>query len=141
MGYNQALEAAGAEVLLFQYFGSYQGDWYALVNYQGTKQWVHGSYGSCSYCDAFDGEFDYTDPYCEEHMYGDKVEDCADCKGKADVYQKKLAEFGASYLGNTMTQEEAEAYASRNLEWDSEAPEMLKFLQDNSTTKESTTNA
>jgi len=31
--YKESLEAAGAEVLAFESFGSYQGDWVALVWY------------------------------------------------------------------------------------------------------------
>ena len=131
MSYTEALKAAGAEVLAEQYFGSYQGDWYALVNYNGSKQWVHGNYGSCSGCDAFRAEFDYGDDNgCEEHRY-DRVEDCADCKARSADYQRRLATFGKSYLDNTMTQAEAEKAAAEHLEWDSEAQEMLDFLKAN----------
>jgi len=59
MGYFEALEAAGAQVLASQTFGSYQGDWFAKVNYNGSTAWVHGCYGSCSGCDAFCAEFDF----------------------------------------------------------------------------------
>ena len=137
MGYSEALTAAGAEVLDFKYFGSYQGDWYALVNYNGTRQWVHGSFGSCSYCDAFESEFDYThDDACSEHHYeqdSDEAKACADCKNAGAVYAQKLAAFGLSYLtSGTMTQEEAEKLASEHLEWDSDAQEMLDYLKANS---------
>lgn len=81
MGYQEALEAAGAEVILFQEFGSYQGTWLAKVNYHGETGWIEGSYGSCSGCDAFEAEFDWND------------------KDKPD-YQKRLAEFGESYLSS-----------------------------------------
>jgi len=33
MSYKSALEAAGAEVLEFAYFGEYSGFWYAKVNF------------------------------------------------------------------------------------------------------------
>jgi len=59
MGYRTAMEAAGATVLAYESFGSYQGDWFALVVYGGKTFWVHGSYGSCSGCDAFCAEFDF----------------------------------------------------------------------------------
>lgn len=36
MSYQEALEAAGAQVELFTEFGSYQGTWIARVNYQGN---------------------------------------------------------------------------------------------------------
>lgn len=34
------LEIAGAEVLAYETFGSYQGDWLAKVNYNGTDTMV-----------------------------------------------------------------------------------------------------
>lgn len=133
MSYREALQAAGAEVLEAKYFGSYQGDWYALVNYNGSKQWVHGSYGSCSGCDAFCAEFDFDgdDNGCEEHRY-EKQADCTACKERTVEYQRRLANFGKSYLDNAMTQVEAEKIAAEHLEWDSEAQEMLDFLKANS---------
>ena len=43
MSYQDALKAAGAAVLEFESFGSYQGDWVALVEYKGERGWVQGS--------------------------------------------------------------------------------------------------
>lgn len=79
MSYQSALEAAGAEVLDFDQFGSYQGDWLALVRVDGVLGVAEGSYGSCSGCDAFEGEFGWND------------ED-------SDDYQERLADFGRGYL-------------------------------------------
>jgi hypothetical protein len=80
MSYESALVAAGCEVLEFEMTGSYQGDWYALVKSSDcTIGVVRGSYGSCSYCDAFEGEFGYRD------------EDAPD-------YKAKLKDFGMTYL-------------------------------------------
>ncbi|WP_329759298.1 hypothetical protein [Stenotrophomonas geniculata] len=110
MSYEQAMEAAGATVLRFEQFGSYQGDWFALVEYDGKTGWVHGCYGSCSGCDAFESEFGWSD-----HERSD--------------YQERLADFGTSYLEGLMTQEEALAEASRYIEWDSDAAEMVAFLK------------
>jgi hypothetical protein len=31
-GYQRALEAAGADIIEFQEFGSYQGDWFAVLS-------------------------------------------------------------------------------------------------------------
>lgn len=56
-GYESALEAAGAVVHNSQYEGSYQGSWGCVVTYKEKKGLVTGSYGSCSYCDAFKSEF------------------------------------------------------------------------------------
>lgn len=37
MSYKEAMEQAGATVHEFAAFGSYQGDWYALVTWNGEK--------------------------------------------------------------------------------------------------------
>lgn len=79
MSYSEALVAAGCEVLDFKTTGSYQGEWYALVSYEGEIGLVEGSYGSCSYCDAFEAEFNYGDTETED-------------------YQERLADFGKTYL-------------------------------------------
>ncbi len=111
MSYNEAMEAAGAKVLAYESFGSYQGDWWAKVEFNGKQYWVHGWYGSCSGCDAFVAHFGYSEgETCDEHRYEyPRPEDCKECDAAKVVYQKKLAEFGESYLlGNEFTQEEAE---------------------------------
>lgn len=69
MSYEEALKAAGAEVHAYETFGSYQGDWWALVSYEGKHGFVHGYYGSCSGCDAFEAEFGWTENECEDHKY------------------------------------------------------------------------
>lgn len=79
MRYESALEAAGCKVLEFEMTGSYQGDWYALVEVDGDMGIVRGSYGSCSYCDAFEAEFGYSSEDEEN-------------------YQTRLKDFGLSYL-------------------------------------------
>jgi len=56
MGYSEAIEANGVKIKEFKEFGSYQGDWFALLE---DGRIVFGSYGSCSGCDAFQSEFDY----------------------------------------------------------------------------------
>lgn len=131
MSYNEAIQAAGAVVHEFDTFGSYQGDWFALVTYGDKTFWVHGSFGSCSGCDAFCAEFDFDgdDNGCEEHRY-EKLTDCAGCKERSADYQRRLADFGRSYLtGGEMTQAEAEKSAAEHLEWDSDAQEMLDFVK------------
>lgn len=139
MGYQSALEAAGATVHVFEQFGSYQGDWWAKVTLpDGRKGWISGAYGSCSGCDAFEGEFGYS-AHCDDH-YGNELaltqrntkEDavidgliCPQCA----KYATKLAAFGRDYFDRFMTQEEAEAHASRNLYWDNDAQKMVDFLK------------
>jgi hypothetical protein len=109
MGYREALEAAGAEILAYSEFGTMQGDWCALVNYDGVSRWINGYFGSCSGCDAFSNEFDYVDTETQE-------------------YQEKLAAFGKTYIDAWFTQEEAERHASENIEWDKDARDMLDFI-------------
>lgn len=135
MSYYEALEAAGAEVLLFKAFGSYQGTWWAKVLDKGKQYWVSGAYGSCSGCDAFQAEFGYDESEaCNEHRYEYPKPDISTCKACAEAresYNKHLSEFGGCYLANEYTQKEAEEYVSKNIEWDFDAREELAFIQDN----------
>lgn len=108
MGYREALEAAGAIVLAYEEFGSWQGDWLAKVEYNGKIGWIHDYFGSCSGCDAFEAEFGWKDPTYEE-----------------------LAEFGRRYLENLLSQEEIEKEVASDYDWDLEAESMLKFVKDN----------
>lgn len=109
MGYCEALEAAGATVHAFNYFGSYQGDWWAKVTYNGVTGWVHGYFGSCECCDAFAAEFGYF--------------------SENEPTKEALAEFGRSYLDDIITTDEAIAEASRHIEWDWNAREMVEFIK------------
>lgn len=140
MNYQLTLEKAGAEVLLFQEFGSYQGDWWAKVIFNDQTGWVNGAFGSCSHCDSFQQAFDGTGPeewngkyYPTDRTYD---EDAAISKEEYEIkvneYNQKLADFGRSYLFNIMDQKEAETKASENLEWDMEATEMIDFIKNNS---------
>lgn len=110
MSYEDALKAAGAVVHAFEEFGSYQGDWYALVSFKGRTAFVHGAYGSCSLCDAFQAEF---------YGYGETT-------------PEKLAAFGLSYLDEDLllSPEEALEHASRDLEWDMEAQYMVDWIKE-----------
>ena len=129
MSYEQALEAAGAKVLASERFGSYQGDWFALVEYEGRRGYVHGAYGSCSGCDDFEAEFDVDNEKCQKHRYDRDSPTCAACDAAKVEYQRRLVEFGRDYLDQLLTQAEAEALASKNLAWDADAHEMLKWLK------------
>ena len=123
MGYRSALEAAGAVVRDFKKFGSYSGDWWAFL---GNGKFIHGSYGSCSDCDAFEAEFDWDGASCDLHY--EFQEDCVDCQEAMDNYERRMADFGRSYLHHDFTQEEAEAYAEKDLSWDLHAQEMLDWI-------------
>ena len=111
MGYRSALEAAGAKVLDFEQFGSYQGTWIAHVELDGVRGFVSGSFGSCSYCDAFDAEFGYS--------YSDEPD---------ESYDKRLKEFGMSYLEGFRSHQTMLNEAARDLSWDCEAEEMVAFV-------------
>jgi hypothetical protein len=106
MSYQRALEAAGARILRFQYFGSYQGDWFALVEYNNKKQVIHGYFGSCTICDAFQAEFGYED------------ED-----------EEKLKEFGQGYLEHPIDLEDYIEKFTLQSEWDMDALEIVDFLK------------
>ena len=132
MSYAQALAAAGATVVEFEEFGSYQGDWIALVIYEGEMRWVMGCYGSCSGCDAFEDEFGWGDGIVESdgrifdrdtYTYRQATQE------EIDSYKKRLADFGKSYLDTCYSQDEIEKNVSANLEWDSEAEAMLAFVK------------
>ncbi len=107
MGYQEALEKAGAKVLAFEAFGSYQGTWLAIVERDGEIGIVEGSYGSCSGCDAFQSEFDYSSApeeyngkYYKNGRTWDEDDECTESEFREAVaaYDLRLAEFGASYL-------------------------------------------
>ena len=107
MGYKTALEAAGAKIVAFESFGSYQGTWLAFVEYRGEKGIVEGAFGSCSYCDAFQREFDYdSEPETYNGCFyknGNTWDDENKCTEQEYYvalakYDNRLAKFGRSYL-------------------------------------------
>ena len=134
MSYIESLEAAGATVLEEASFGSYQGDWFALVDYKGKRGYVQGSYGSCSGCDAFEAEFNYGEKTCDEHNYN-YSDVCEDCIGAKERYNEKLVDFGRGYLEDVdgalglTDYDETLAYAVRNIEWDSDAQSMVTWVE------------
>ena len=132
--YKKCLEMAGVDVLAFESFGSYQGDWWAKV-FDGDKTgWIHGYFGSCSGCDAFEAEFgDVPSHYHggEYISYYDMLErgayNCPHCRELVS----RMTRFGEEYLDGMMTQEEAEATASEHISWDLDAKDMLDFIKEN----------
>lgn len=131
MSYNTAMEAAGAKVHEFECFGSYQGDWIAKVEFEGKEGFVQGYYGSCSGCDAFEGEFGWSGSHYhgDEYVYSDNLEkfdpECNECV----EFKTKLVEFGKEYLETIMTYDEAIKKASEKIEWDMDAQEMVKWVE------------
>lgn len=110
--YEWCLEEAGAEVLAFNEFGSYQGDWYAKVRYQGKTFWIHDYYGSCSGCDAFEADAGYQDKTKEE-------------------WKQFCIKFCEDYLAQELTFEQALADANKNTSWDADAKEAVAWIKEN----------
>ena len=108
MGYKTCLEKAGAKVLDYKEFGSYQGDWLAFVEYKGEKGIVQGAFGSCSGCDSFAAEFDFdnTAPKIVNGVFykNDNTwdEDCICTEDEYNeaikAYDQKMSDFGKRYL-------------------------------------------
>lgn len=132
MSYATAMKMAGAVILDYQAFGSYQGPWYAKVQVGTEKFYVAGSYGSCSGCDAFEREFDYSGHDHEEgnyvSAYNPKNLTPDTCQACADL-QKNLVEFGQSYLSDPRTWESLWKYQEENSSWDSEAKNVMDWLE------------
>lgn len=103
MSYQDSLIAAGARVIAFQEFGDWQGSWVALVEYQGQRAWVQGSYGSCDHCDAFQSEFSWDSDFA-----------CQDV-------QEQLAQFGRGYLDDMLTTEQVLRQYDADANWDSDS--------------------
>ena len=71
MSYEMCLENAGAKVLVFGKFHDSVfegGAWYAFVEYNGKRGWVHGRYADSPIRDDYKKKFDNThqDPDIEE---------------------------------------------------------------------------
>lgn len=111
MSYQEALIAAGANVIAFEHFGDWQGSWVALVEYKGERGWVQGSFGSCSHCDSFEAEFGWFDEEEED-------------------YQERLASFGESYLGGLQTTEQVAKHFDDDAEWDSDSEEAAEWIRE-----------
>lgn len=61
-GYGIIAAANGQKLVLFQEFGSYQGEWLMLALGESDYFVYSGSYGSCDYCDPYQGtSFDVVD--------------------------------------------------------------------------------
>jgi len=110
MGYKEALEETGAHVLEYETFGSYQGDWFAVVNYNNQIYLIRDSYGSCSGCDAFEAEMGYSSSDTPE-------------------YKQKLIAFGEGYLDTPADIDAELEKFNNNISWDESADEIVKFLE------------
>lgn len=107
MSYTEALEAAGATVLDYTMYGSYQGAWMAHVKLPtGVKGFIIDYYGSCSGCDSFESTFGYAEEPTPE----------------------KLAEFGQPYLDQLLTPREALTKCAENMEFDEDYLSMAEDI-------------
>ena len=107
MSYQQALEAAGATIHAFEFFGSYQGEWIAKI---GEDQYIMGWYGSCSGCDAFEAEFGV-------------------CNSDAPDFEERIADFGRGYTeGEPYTKNDLLELFKKQVEWDTNAQEVIDWL-------------
>lgn len=120
MGYQTALEAAGAIVHEFEEFGDYHGTWIARVTYNGETGFVVGSYGSCSGCDAFQSEFDYGwgtyDRELERYVPKPK-------------HLRALAEFGREYLTDIVTADYIYERYKKDADWDIDMRKLLEYIR------------
>lgn len=105
-----ALEAAGAKIIRYEYFGDYQGTILVEVEYQNKHGWVSIAYGSCTVCDSYQAftvnlDWDY------------------------EPTEEQLAEFGRDYLDYIQTEESLLESLREQAEWDSEAERMINFIK------------
>lgn len=111
MSYEDALKATGHQLLDFKNFGDYQGTWYALMSINGKLELVCGAYGSCSGCDAFESEFDYTMDYDHPET------------------KEHLKRFGQQYIDNNISNPRIELEsAEEDAKWDLDSKEKLEWL-------------
>ncbi len=107
MDYEGVLRLAGAKVLCYKRFGSWQGDWLAKVQYDSKTFWVHGYYGSCTQCDAVDAIEAYS-------------------KDKRTDFK----ELGQDYLDDPRDWKQLMRQAIEDSEWDSHSGAMVDFLKE-----------
>ncbi len=114
------MKAAGAEVICYKEFGSYQGDWLAKVSFEGETFWIRDCFGSCSVCDAFKADVGWS-PWND------------DSQAEVDAYREKVRAFGARLLEpqERLTFDAVLAAVSEDVEWDSDAQEMVDFVRAN----------
>lgn len=104
--YITALEAAGMKVLADREFGDYQGDWIALVEYNGEIGYIQDCYGSCSGCDSYESDVGY------------------------DATPEQIREFGLRYTDQIVSYDLLMKKYQEQGKWDREANDVVKFLEE-----------
>jgi len=128
VSYIEAMERAGAAVKDSEYFGSYQGEILAHVEYDGLDGFVAVSYGSCSGCDWYEAEVPYQRG-CYEHRYDERPDTCDDCARVQANIDSIIVKIGESILDGIMSADAMIAELSKRAEWDSEARGMIAWVQ------------
>lgn len=121
--YESALEAAGAVVLAYKEFGSYQGDYIAKVRVGDQIAWIHDYYGSCSVCDALEGAM--SNAYWTA---GDGDREAAE--------RKACRDYGLHILATRLVdRSEIERELQQSAEYDIASREALKWLAEQGTSE------
>lgn len=125
--YEDILHRIYDEVLFYNEYGSYQGDWLAKVKKGDEEFWLWGWYGSCSGCDWFQAEADY--PWsCD---FEDTDFDYFFEKVKEET-KRLIKSFVDDYEADKFTKEELIAHLEKSLkEWDDGQREMLEDVKKN----------
>lgn len=135
--YIRTLQYCGATVYESKKFGSYQGDWWAFVEYNDERFFVHGTFGSCPVCDSFQSETDssffYDDPF--DVLNGKEVyNDYGIRRTLTDDEKIELSGIikmiGHRYLDDPLTYDQAIKIASVDLDWDEDAQDMVDFINE-----------
>lgn len=118
--YDDWLKFLGFRVIAFQRFGSYQGEWYAVVQRPNSKiELVKGSYGSCSGCDELEGI--QCDVY-SQYRYRERSQKENEINAElAKRLQTKEWDEGFDW-------EEEIAENKHRADWDMDAQEVVKWL-------------
>ena len=111
MSYMGALEAAGAKVIRYEYFGAYQGTILAEVEYEGKHGYVEISYGTCDHCDAYQA---FTTDLGWDH----------------ELTEQDLSNFGRNYLEDIFSLEDVYKNFEVQAVWDTDAEDVLKWLKE-----------
>jgi len=137
MGYNEALEAAGATVHDSEYFGSYQGEALADVTYEGRRGILSFGFGSCSCCDsweAFEGYGDQTKCKAHTYDYSDDPKRCVLCITALALWESRVADFGRDMLNGLMYTDDELARYRANLDdqsgWDTDSKAQLRWFDE-----------
>lgn len=136
MSYCDAMKMAGATVHEYKEFGSYQGDWLALVTYKGKTGFIHGYYGSCSGCDSFQSQFDFRDhehPEDDYYTFFDALGSNFEHENSCDVCKKwkeEIIEFGKGLLEEEILSPfmVMEMFKEQS-EWDLDAIELIEWVK------------